>query len=87
MKSRSSDASEEMRMPSPNRIKTKQKLVQEEKFSAKPERKQRQQEKENKTDRKLSLACSLLSSPLPSHNLTLSPLPTRAPRVIQLTLS
>ena len=87
MKSSSSAASEEMRMPSPNRAKAnhnQSSSSQEEKLSAKPERKFWQQVK---TDRRLLLADSLfVLHPLPpSISLTL-PSPHKSTRVIQPSL-
>lgn len=87
MKSSSSAASEEMRMPSPNRAKAnhnQSSSPQEEKLSAKPERKFWQQVK---TDRRLLLAVSLfILHPFPpSISLTL-PSPHKSTRVIQPSL-
>lgn len=85
MKSSSSVASEEMRMPSPNRVKSNQNWSsssQEEILCAKPERTYRQQEKKQ-TNRRL-LPASMIFHPfrLP---VLLSCLPTRAPGFIQLS--
>lgn len=85
MKSSSSVASEEMRMPSPNRVKSKQNWSsssQEEILCAKPEWTYRQQEKKQ-TNRRL-LPASMIFHPfrLP---VLLSCLPTRAPGFIQLS--
>lgn len=87
MKSSSSVASEEMRMPSPNRVKSNQNWSsssQEEILCAKPERTYRQQEKKNKQTNRRLLPASMIFHPfrLP---VLLSCLPTRAPGFIQLS--
>lgn len=85
MKSSSSVASEEMRMPSPNRVKSKQNWSsssQEEILCAKPEWTYRQQEKKQTTRRLLPASMIFHPFRLP---VLLSCLPTRAPGFIQLS--